>query len=49
MAELLANSEDPGQMLHFAASDLGVLFANYPFEGLWTKNKNGLIWSWAKK
>ena len=36
MAEQFANSEDPDQTQHFAASDLTALFANYPFRGLQT-------------
>ena len=34
MAKLNANSGDPDQMLHPAASDLSALFAIYPFWGL---------------
>ena len=34
MVELFANSEDPDQTLRSAESDLGLLFASYPFKGL---------------
>ena len=37
MAKLFANSGDPDQILHSAASDLSSLFANYPFRGFPSK------------
>ena len=37
MAKLFANSGDPNQMPHSAASDLGLQFASYPFGDLQIK------------
>ena len=40
MAKLFADSGDPDQRLHSAASDLDpYFFANYPFRGFQTKIK----------
>ena len=36
MTTIFANSGDPDQMLHSAASDLGLQFASYLFRGLLT-------------
>ena len=34
MVELFANSGDPDQIPHSAATDLGALFVSYPIRGL---------------
>ena len=39
MAEVFANSEDPDQTPHSAASDLGLHFCQLPFQG--SPNYNG--------